>query len=537
MRKTLSPTLLYNSILMSCDISVCLSTFILGVWFAGWNVFHFGDWRIVVGLIILSLATVSFFLTYHLYSYHVLFSRKEHLLNLAKSFALSFLTFCLIVFLFNSSTLITNYYFTFNILLLAGALVIIFLSKYFGRHFLDFFMTFGMAFIFVGVTGLACNNRVPLFMTNPIVVLLCFILAVTCLTFIRLFLVHIVFHKWLRRHFRRQVVIIGSGSDTNTIIESIVEKDAPFYVVGTLGTKSGENNDKSLYKKQLGDIDNLASIVQRFNIDDIIVTDENIEKSELVAVLDYCISEKINAWFSPKLLPIIDIKLFIEKFCDVPMILLCTQKNSWLFNRIKHILDVIMAGVIIFLIAPFIIGISLAIKLESIGPVFYRFQAVGRNGVTFMMYKFRSMRVDSDSSLHKAFVTKLIKGEIGKDEEDTAPLKITDDPRVTKVGKIIRKFSLDELPQLINVVQGTMSLVGPRPCIPYEFEMYRHWYKKRTVVQPGITGLWQITGRSEVAFEDMILLDLYYIYNRSFALDFNILFETIFVVIGKKGGY
>ena len=114
-------------------------------------------------------------------------------------------------------------------------------------------------------------------------------------------------------------------------------------------------------------------------------------------------------------------------------------------------------------------------------------------------------------------------------------LKITNDDRITAIGKFIRKFSLDELPQLINVLKGDMSLVGPRPCLPYEFEAYEEWHKKRTAVRPGISGLWQVTGRSEVSFEDMILLDLYYLYNRNFWLDLSILFETVFVVIGKKG--
>ena len=147
------------------------------------------------------------------------------------------------------------------------------------------------------------------------------------------------------------------------------------------------------------------------------------------------------------------------------------------------------------------------------------------------------MRTDAESALHKKYVTKLIKGEIGKEDGDEKPLKITDDPRVTRVGKFLRKFSLDELPQLINVIKGDMSLVGPRPCLPYEFEVYEEWYKKRAAVRSGITGLWQVTGRSSVSFEDMILLDLYYIYNRDMSLDLNILFETIFVVLAKKGAY
>ena len=143
----------------------------------------------------------------------------------------------------------------------------------------------------------------------------------------------------------------------------------------------------------------------------------------------------------------------------------------------------------------------------------------------------------SDNKIHKDYVSQLIKGEINREEDDESPFKITNDPRVTNIGKLIRKFSLDELPQVFNVVKGDMSLVGPRPCLPYEFELYKDWHKKRTAVRAGITGLWQVTGRSDVLFDDMILLDIYYIYNRGFALDFNILFETLFVVLGKEGAY
>ena len=186
---------------------------------------------------------------------------------------------------------------------------------------------------------------------------------------------------------------------------------------------------------------------------------------------------------------------------------------------------------------PVFLFICALIRLDSKGPVFYCAKSVGKNGTFFSMLKFRSMRIDNDSEIHKDYVTKLIKGKINSNNNKDQPLKITNDPRVTKVGKFLRKFSLDELPQLINVLKGEMSIVGPRPCLPYEYEIYKDWHKKRTTVRPGITGLWQVTGRSEVSFEDMILLDLYYIYNRSLVMDFSTLYETIFVVLGKKGAY
>ena len=162
---------------------------------------------------------------------------------------------------------------------------------------------------------------------------------------------------------------------------------------------------------------------------------------------------------------------------------------------------------------------------------------IGRDARVFKMYKFRTMCVGSSCEIHKDYVTKLIKGEIGQKGIGGQTLKITCDPRITPVGRFLRKFSLDELPQMINVLKGEMSLVGPRPCTTYEFEEYEEWHKKRTSVRPGITGVWQVSGRSEVAFEDMILLDLYYIYNRSLLMDLQILYETVFAVLKQKGAY
>jgi undecaprenyl-phosphate galactose phosphotransferase len=236
-------------------------------------------------------------------------------------------------------------------------------------------------------------------------------------------------------------------------------------------------------------------------------------------------------------MPIIDIKLYIDSFCGLPMIRLGAQKNDLIFNKLKHAFDALISLPLLLILSPIFLLLTFAIKIDSRGSVFYRANAIGKNAKNFKMYKFRSMKINQDNSIHKRFVTKLIKGKFSSQNQEGQPLKITEDPRITRVGKIIRKFSLDELPQVINVLKGEMSLVGPRPCLPYEFEIYPDWYKKRVQVRPGITGLWQVTGRSEVAFEDMILLDLYYIYNRTLGLDLQILFETLFVVLRKEGAY
>ena len=181
--------------------------------------------------------------------------------------------------------------------------------------------------------------------------------------------------------------------------------------------------------------------------------------------------------------------------------------------------------------------IGIAIKLTSTGPVFYKPKSMGESGRSFMIYKFRSMQSNTSCEPHRNYVMRLIDGEICDSSGIGGVFKMTDDKRITSVGKFLRRYSLDELPQIINVLKGEMSLVGPRPCLPYEYEAYRDWHRKRLAVRPGITGIWQVSGRSGVSFEDMVLLDLYYVYNRSLWMDVNILYETIFAVLQKRGAY
>jgi lipopolysaccharide/colanic/teichoic acid biosynthesis glycosyltransferase len=168
------------------------------------------------------------------------------------------------------------------------------------------------------------------------------------------------------------------------------------------------------------------------------------------------------------------------------------------------------------------------VRLESKGPIFFAQKRVGKDGKEFDVFKFRSMIVNAES-LFQSVVTQ--KGG------DVMRFKAKDDPRITRIGKIIRKLSIDELPQLINVLVGHMSLVGPRPPVPFEVEKYSTWHKKRLRVRPGITGLWQVSGRSELPFEDMVRLDIYYIENWSLWMDFRIVLRTIPTVLFGTGAY
>ena len=408
------------------------------------------------------------------------------------------------------------------------------LSRFFWVQLLNIIKSIGISFLIVGIIGLISTDENPIYIINWWVIPIGFFLAVIILMISRYFVVHVVYNIWMRRNFRRQVAIVGSDEEAESIATYIVDNNAPYWVTGIFGEFG---LDISVPKNSLGDLKGLPDIVEQNKIDEIIVTDEMMDKQTLISLLDYCTTKGLTVWFPSKLMPIIDMKLYLDNFCDLQMIRLCSQKNTWLFNKIKHGLDALITLPMFVLLLPFFIVIAVAIKLSSKGPVLYKAKAVGKNGKIFTMYKFRSMRANINSDIHKNYVTKLIKGEISNGDNNDQPLKITDDPRVTSIGKFLRKFSLDELPQLINVLKGDMSLVGPRPCLPYEYKVYRDWHKKRTCVRPGITGLWQVAGRSAVEFEDMILLDLYYIYNRSLAIDLNTLYETIFVVFGKRGAY
>ena len=526
----------FKSALLINDFIAAIVGVGIALWITGWHALLMNSLTLAIAFFIPSLTTIIFFQSHQLYSRHLVFSRKSHLVNFFQAFCLALLTLGLIFVLAGWSHLWRNNMYAFLAGLFFAALSFLFLGRFVSSRLMDLLMSVGIAHLVVGINGLILSSDVTLIVVNWQTVIICFLLAAVFIVVSRLFLVHVVFLIWRRKSFRRQVVIIGSDDEAKKIASHIIDRNSPFWISGTLSPSNASSSELNLNKNCLGELQELPGIVKEYKIDDIIVTDENIDKQTLVAILDFCTSAGINVWFPPLYLPIINIKLNIDMFCGLPMIKLCSQKNNWLFNKLKHALDAMITLPLLIMLSPLFVLIALAIKLSSPGPVLYRAQAVGKNGMVFSMYKFRSMTADSSNEVHKKFVTKLIKGNIGRDVTDSQPLKITEDPRVTRVGHILRKSSLDELPQLINVLMDDMSLVGPRPCLPYEFEIYEEWYKKRVSVRAGITGLWQVAGRSEVSFEDMILLDLYYIYNRSFAIDFNILFETIFVVLGKKGG-
>jgi lipopolysaccharide/colanic/teichoic acid biosynthesis glycosyltransferase len=205
----------------------------------------------------------------------------------------------------------------------------------------------------------------------------------------------------------------------------------------------------------------------------------------------------------------------------------------------RRALDLIVATTLIVILSPVLLAIAIAIRLDSPGPALFRQRRVGIGQREFTLFKFRSMRADADPTAHKEYVSALIAGDgertANEEDEGEGLYKLVGDRRVTRVGETIRRWSADELPQLFNVVLGDMSLVGPRPTTSYEVDEYPAWYFDRFSVKPGLTGLWQVSGRNERTYEEMVRIDIEYVETRNLRLDLSILVRTPWVVLSRKG--
>lgn len=204
---------------------------------------------------------------------------------------------------------------------------------------------------------------------------------------------------------------------------------------------------------------------------------------------------------------------------------------------LKRTVDLSAGMLVMVLGAPVFLFLATAVKLSSPGPVLFRQVRLGRDGKPFTFYKFRSMHHKNDDGLHRDFARDFISGDMLEESDESTVFKMVRDPRITTIGRFLRRSSLDELPQFYNVLRGEMSLVGPRPPISYELEHYQDWHKDRLKVKPGLTGLWQVSGRSTVGFDEMVKLDLYYIGHWNLMLDLKIMARTVPAMVKGEGAY
>ena len=466
----------YKMLLVIQDILLVEAIFVLFWWSAQHTNNVFFSYRELGICMIVGLVAIAYLPALNTYSYHLIFSKSHHISILTKAMGWGGVSLGMLSIIYTWPQLFEGVYLA--PVMIVFALIILLLSRFYSDQLVNLLMALGISFLGTAALELLKTEEVPGMLSLPWEMPAAFITSACAVVVGRLFTVQVVFNKLLRKRFRRQIAIIGSANDAGEIVEHIIRYNAPFWVAGFISRQGMNCYVNSEAKPCLGDLKNLPKIVAEHQILDLIITDEQIDKTTLIEILDYCTTHNISVWFPPKLMPIIEIKLYIDSFSGLPMIRLCESHFSGLYSKLKQVSELILTSIIFLVQLPVFTAVALAIKMDSKGPVFYRAEAIGRNGKKFHMLKFRSMFVDNKSDIHKEYVTNFIKGKISAAQEGEKPLKIVDDPRVTKVGKIIRKYSLDELPQLINVIKGQMSLVGPRPCLPYEYDIYQHWHKK-----------------------------------------------------------
>jgi exopolysaccharide biosynthesis polyprenyl glycosylphosphotransferase len=293
-----------------------------------------------------------------------------------------------------------------------------------------------------------------------------------------------------------------------------------------------ENNSRIRFKKHVRNEDAnriiLDKIIKSENINEILVSGNNICHEELIRLIDLCSEYKVNIKLYSDLFKIIPQKINAEKYYDIPVLNFTMPIKGVAYLKLKRTIDILLSLSGIIFLTPILLSIMVSIKITSKGPIFYKQKRVGLNGELFDIYKFRSMYYENTEDRKR----EIMMMDFMKSNKTN---KIIDNSRVTNVGKIIRKTSFDELPQLFNVLKGNMSIVGPRPCLPYEFDNYTTWQKRRVNVLPGCTGVWQVSGRGLVSFNDSILMDLIYLYNMSPLYDILLILKTFPVIFLSKG--
>ncbi|MBE7557114.1 MAG: undecaprenyl-phosphate glucose phosphotransferase [Anaerolineales bacterium] len=339
----------------------------------------------------------------------------------------------------------------------------------------------------------------------------------------------------LLRYLRRRgigserVLIVGAGEVARTVMRAVVANpECGFNIIGFLDDNPLKGETDIGRFKALGGLDNLPDVLREQAIDEVIITLPWQYHRKIVSIMTLCERGGIRTRIVPDLFQMTISRMQVEDIAGVPMIGVKEVSISGLNQVVKRSIDLVFACLALVSGAPLMALLALMIKLESPGPVLFRQERVGRNGRCFTVYKFRSM-VEGAEEQQEALQE--------LNEADGPLFKIRDDPRMTHVGKLLRKFSLDELPQLYNVLRGEMSLIGPRPPLPAEVKQYQEWHKRRLEVAPGLTGLSQISGRSQLSFDETALLDIYYIENWSLGLDTKILLQTIPRVIFGNGAY
>ena len=327
----------------------------------------------------------------------------------------------------------------------------------------------------------------------------------------------------------QRVLVVGAGHMGKMIMQQLAGSPGLGYVL------AGFCDDVSWAQRAdfgrfqcLGAVDDLPNVIAEHSIDEVIIALPSAEHSRVLEIVGLCQHSGVDFRLVPDTFDLTLGTLEVDNLAGIPLIGLREHALHG-FNRfLKRSIDVVVALAALVVATPVMLLVALAVKLDSRGPVFFPQERVGLNGRVFRIWKVRSMYVGAE----------LQRRQLEQNNQAGRVIfKMKNDPRRTRVGRIIRKLSLDEVPQIWNVLTGDMSLVGPRPPFPHEVALYEDWHRRRLEVVPGLTGLWQVSGRSDIPFDEMVMLDLYYIENWSLGLDLKIILRTVPAVLTMRGAY
>jgi exopolysaccharide biosynthesis polyprenyl glycosylphosphotransferase len=336
-------------------------------------------------------------------------------------------------------------------------------------------------------------------------------------------------------------LVVGRGTEAALFIKEMRERPALGYrVIGVVDIKPVERRDAETYEgvPVVSTLEGLPEAIRDSGANEVIIADPDVNADALFDVMIRCGRRRgVEFRIAPSLFNCLPRKTEIDQIGVLPMIRLFREPLSSGSRLLKRTFDILISAASITFLFPIWLLIALLIKLDSKGPIFYTQERVGMDGRLFLVFKFRTMKAGADSETHRQYQKAFIEGraEANLGDGGKPTYKLLADPRITRVGKLLRRTSLDEVPQLLNVLMGDMSVVGPRPPIPYEVEAYELWHRKRLDMKPGLTGLWQVSGRNRLPFEEMVRLDLFYIENWSLLLDLKIILRTGLVMIGGEG--
>jgi exopolysaccharide biosynthesis polyprenyl glycosylphosphotransferase len=335
----------------------------------------------------------------------------------------------------------------------------------------------------------------------------------------------------LRRHGYgvERVLIVGAGEVGRAVMRTMVARpDLGYQVVGFVDDDPVRGSTDVGRFRALGGLDDVESLLVNEKVDDMIITLPWMYQRKIAGLVSVCQRLGVRPRVAPDLFQPSLSQVDVDDLGGIPLIGIKEHTLPRSVRLVKRLMDIVITVISLILLSPFLALVAILIKLDSPGPAFFKQKRIGQGGRPFEVIKFRSMKKGAEEEV----------AALAERNEATGPLfKIKDDPRLTRLGRFLRRMSIDELPQLLNVLRGEMSIVGPRPALPDEVEKYETWQRQRLEVPQGITGLPQVSGRSDLTFDEMCLLDVYYIENWSLALDVTIMLRTIPQVLFGNGAY